>query len=173
MKLYQDEFESPVGTVYVVSDGAAVRAVDFGGYEGRMRQLLDRHSSRYTLQAARDPGEFTSRLKAYFAGDLEAIASIPTATNGTPFQRDVWAALRLIPVGTTCTYQQIAARIGKPNACRAVGLANGANPVAIIVPCHRVIGSNARLTGYGGGLHRKQWLLAHEGLAEREPIGVL
>lgn len=163
MNLYQDEFESPVGTVYVVSDGDVVRAVDFGGYEERMRQLLDRHYGRYTLQAVREPGEFTSRLKAYFAGDLQAIKGIPTATNGTPFQKQVWAALRKIPVGTTCTYQQIAVTIGKPNACRAVGLANGANPVAIVVPCHRVIGANARLTGYGGGLHRKQWLLAHEG----------
>ncbi|MGL4465429.1 MAG: methylated-DNA--[protein]-cysteine S-methyltransferase [Planctomycetia bacterium] len=163
MDLYQDEFKTPIGIVTVVSDGVAVRAVDFDGYEERLHRLLARHYGRYALHSARDPGGAVARLRAYFAGDLAAIAEIPTATNGTPFQHAVWSALRTIPVGATATYGEIAVRIGKPNACRAVGLANGANPIAVIVPCHRVIGSNARLTGYGGGLHRKQWLLSHEG----------
>jgi len=161
--LEQDSFKSPVGIVTIVSDGSAVRAVDFDGYESRMHRLLIRYCGAYQLKKVRNAGGFTALLKAYFDGDLAALADIPTATSGTPFQKKVWAALRKIPVGTTTTYQAIAARIGKPLACRAVGLANGANPVALIIPCHRVIGANNRLTGYGGGLDRKQWLLKHEG----------
>jgi methylated-DNA-[protein]-cysteine S-methyltransferase len=163
IRLQQDSFKSPVGIVTIVSDGAAVRAVDFDGYESRMHRLLTRHCGAYQLKKVRNAGGFTVLLKAYFDGDLPALADIPTATSGTPFQKKVWAALRKIPVGTTATYQTIARRIGKPLACRAVGLANGANPVALIIPCHRVIGANNRLGGYGGGLDRKQWLLTHEG----------
>ena len=164
MDLYQTEFESPIGVVYVVSDGANVRAVDFGGYENRLQRLLSRHYGRYTLHAARDRGEAVLRLKAYFAGDLRAIDGIAVATKGTAFQKRVWAALRAIPAGTTVSYGTIAHRIGQPAACRAVGLANGSNPIGIVVPCHRVIGANSTLTGYGGGLERKQWLLRHEGV---------
>jgi methylated-DNA-[protein]-cysteine S-methyltransferase len=101
-------------------------------------------------------------LLAYFDGDLDAIADLPTATNGTAFQRAVWSALRRIPAGRTVSYGMLATQIGRPKAIRAVGLANGANPIAIVVPCHRVIGADTSLTGYGGGLHRKRWLLAHE-----------
>lgn len=162
--LYQDEFESPIGKVYVVSDGASLRALDFEGYESRMDRLLKRHYGQYRLHSTRKPGGAIKRLADYFAGDLEALDSLPVATNGTPFQQQVWAALRLIPVGTTVTYGTIAARIGQPKACRAVGLANGSNPIGIVVPCHRVIGSQNNLTGYGGGLPRKQWLLNHEGV---------
>lgn len=163
IRLEQDSFKSPVGIVTVVSDGTAVRAVDFDGYESRMHRLLIRHCGSYQLKKVRNAGGFTALLKAYFEGDLNALADIPTATSGTPFQKKVWAALRKIPVGTTTTYQAIAKRIGKPLACRAVGLANRANPVALIIPCHRVIAANNRLGGYGGGLKRKQWLLTHEG----------
>jgi methylated-DNA-[protein]-cysteine S-methyltransferase len=164
MDLYQNEFESPVGMVYVVSDGTNLRAVDFKGYEHRLRRLLARHYGRYTLHSAPDPGESTSRLRDYFAGDLRAVDDIAVATNGADFQRQVWAALRTIPAGTTVSYGTIAARIGRPTACRAVGLANGSNPIAIVVPCHRVIGTDHGLTGYGGGIERKQWLLEHEGV---------
>jgi methylated-DNA-[protein]-cysteine S-methyltransferase len=167
--LEHDSFKSPVGIVTIVSDGAAVRAVDFEGYESRMHRLLTQHCGAYQLKKVRDAGGFTTLLKAYFDGDLAALADVPTATNGTPFQMKVWAALRKIPVGTTTTYRTIAARIGKPLACRAVGLANGANPIALVIPCHRVIGANSRLTGYGGGLDRKQWLLSHEGALNRAP----
>lgn len=163
IRLEHDSFKSPVGIVTIVSDGTAVRAVDFDGYESRMHRLLTQHCGAYQLKKVHNGGGFTTLLKAYFDGDLAALADVPTATSGTPFQKKVWAALRKIPVGTTTTYQAIAARIGKPLACRAVGLANGANPVAIVIPCHRVIGANNRLTGYGGGLDRKQWLLTHEG----------
>ncbi|HEY5311267.1 MAG TPA: methylated-DNA--[protein]-cysteine S-methyltransferase, partial [Pirellulales bacterium] len=117
----------------------------------------------YTLHAAPRPGEAVSRLDGYFAGDLRAIEDIAVATNGTPFQQQVWAALRTIPAGTTVSYGAIASRIGRPSACRAVGLANGSNPIAIVVPCHRVVGADNGLTGYGGGIERKQQLLAHEG----------
>src|SRR5690606_5527006 len=97
-----------------------------------------------------------------FEGDISALDALPVVTGGTEFQRRVWAALRQIPAATTISYGQLAARIGAPAASRAVGLANGANPVPIVVPCHRVIGANGKLTGFGGGLPRKQWLLSHE-----------
>jgi len=165
MELFQWELESPVGIVHVVSDGTHLRAVDFEGYEDRMERLLTRHYGRYTIHSAPQPCEAISRLTDYFAGDLQAIDNIPIATNGTSFQQEVWSALRTIPAGTTVSYGTIATRIGRPSACRAVGLANGSNPIGIVVPCHRVIGANNSLTGYGGGMERKQWLLEHEGAA--------
>lgn len=102
-------------------------------------------------------------LKAYFAGELAAIEGIRVATGGTDFQRSVWMALRKIPLGETISYGALASRLKCPRSARAVGLANGANPVGIVVPCHRVIGADGSLTGYGGGLQRKRWLLEHEG----------
>ena len=163
MELYQSEFESPIGLVYVVSDGDNLRAIDFEGYEHRFHRLLARHYGRYTLRAARNPGEAVPGLAAYFAGDLRAIDNIAVATNGTSFQQRVWAALRAIPAGTTVSYGAIARQIGQPTACRAVGFAIGSNPIEIVVPCHRVVGANSTLTGYAGGIERKQWLLSHEG----------
>jgi methylated-DNA-[protein]-cysteine S-methyltransferase len=104
-----------------------------------------------------------ARLAGYFAGDTAALDGIDVELNGTPFQRRVWEALRGVPAGQTASYAEIARRIDAATAVRAVGAANGANPVAIVVPCHRIIGSSGSLTGYGGGLDRKQWLLRHEG----------
>jgi methylated-DNA-[protein]-cysteine S-methyltransferase len=101
-------------------------------------------------------------MARYFAGDLTAIEKLRVETGGTHFQHEVWRALRDIACGTTISYAQLAERIGRPNAVRAVGLANGSNPVGIVVPCHRVIGANGSLTGYGGGIERKRWLLEHE-----------
>ncbi len=109
-----------------------------------------------------NPFGLTTRLAEYFAGDLHAIDGIEVAMNGTPFQCKVWSALRGIPCGQTISYGELARRIDNPKAVRAVGLANGSNPISIVVPCHRVIGANGTLTGYGGGLERKRWLLAHE-----------
>ncbi len=131
-----------------------------------MRQLLRRHygADGIRLCDASRPSAARRSLQAYFDGDLDAIGDQPTATNGTDFQRTVWEALRRIPVGHTVSYGALAVRIGRPTAARAVGLANGANPVAIVVPCHRVIGADDSLIGYGGGLDRKRWLLAHERL---------
>jgi methylated-DNA-[protein]-cysteine S-methyltransferase len=104
------------------------------------------------------------RLRAYFAGDLAVLDTIPADPGGTPFQARVWAELRKIPVGSTVSYSELARRADTPDAVRAVGAANGRNPVPIVIPCHRVIGANGTLTGYGGGLDRKQWLLVHEGV---------
>lgn len=171
MKLLIDRVDSPIGTILLVSDGRAVRAIDFADYETRMLRLLRRHYGDYSLSPAADPGGASSRLRSYLAGDYRALDGIPVRTGGTPFQRDVWASLRTIPVGATTTYGRLAANLGCPKSSRAVGMANGSNPVAIAVPCHRVVGAAGTLTGYGGGLDRKHWLLAHEGVAMPPPPG--
>lgn len=162
MKLLLSRVASPIGTVALVTDGEAVRALEFLDCEPRLHRSLRLHYGSYSLTPTRDAGEPGRLVEAYFDGDMAAPDRLRVRTGGTEFQRQVWAALRLIPPGTTTTYGELAARIGKPNASRAVGLANGANPVAIVVPCHRVVGADASLTGYGGGLERKAWLIAHE-----------
>ena len=159
-----DRVATPTGEVLLVVDAdGAVRALDFAGYEERMRRLLRRHWGEVELAEGRAPAAVRSAVEAWFGGDLTALDGLKVRTNGTDFQRAVWAALRAIPAGETRTYGQLAAAIGSPRAVRAAGLANGQNPIAVIVPCHRVIGANGALTGYAGGLERKQWLLAHEG----------
>ncbi len=174
MRLQLDRVMSPIGEILLVCDEEGrLRSLDFHDYEHRMRQLLRLHYGAFELVSAPAPGAVTMPLHAYFAGDRAALAAIAVETAGTPFQRSVWAALRRIAPGTTTTYGALAANIGRPSAVRAVGLANGANPVSIVVPCHRVIGSGGALTGFGGGLHRKRWLLEHEGAAlrpERQPM---
>jgi len=162
LKLLLSRQHSPIGEMLLVSDGEALRALDFHDYEARLHTLLRRHYGAYTLTPATDAGAVGRHLAAYFAGDLAALDEVAVRTGGTAFQREVWAALRRIPAGTTTSYGRLAATIGRPSASRAVGMANGSNPVAIVVPCHRVIGADASLTGYGGGLPRKAWLLAHE-----------
>ncbi len=163
MRLQLDQHPSPIGAILLVTDEAgALRALDFADCEQRLRQLLRQQYGAVTLVDGAAPGPLTRTLTAYFDGDLRAIKPVAVATAGTAFQRDVWAALRAIPAGTTTSYGQLAARLGRPKASRAVGLANGTNPVAIVVPCHRVIGADGALTGYGGGLARKRWLLDHE-----------
>ena len=147
----------------VVTDGDTLRALDFADFEGRMRTLLARHYGDVTLTDGPLPPPIATALDAYFAGDLGALGAVPVATGGSDFQRAVWAALRTIPAGTTTGYGALAAALGKPGAARAVGLANGANPIGIVVPCHRVIGADGKLTGYAGGVGRKAWLLRHEG----------
>jgi O-6-methylguanine DNA methyltransferase len=167
MHLLTTTVTSPLGDIVLVSDGHALRALDFADYEARMHRLLRLHYGDVTLKAAHDPGGVAQSLRAWFAGDLRALDAIPVATGGTVFQRSVWAALRTIPSGTTETYAGLGARIGHPKAARAVGLANGANPIGIVVPCHRVIGASGHLTGYAGGVERKRWLLQHEGALDR------
>jgi methylated-DNA-[protein]-cysteine S-methyltransferase len=163
-----DRLATPVGEMLVVTDAeGAVRALDFADYEARMRRLLARHWGPVTLTPGRAPDRVRDAIAAYFAGDLTALDGLEVKTNGTAFQRDVWAALRRIPVGTTVSYGQLAQAIGRPKAVRAVGLANGGNPVGVIVPCHRVIGANGTLTGYAGGVERKRALLEHEGVRPR------
>jgi len=163
MHLALDRIPSPVGEVLVVTDtDGAVRALDFHDYEARLRLLSRRHCGEGVLTEGRAPEAVRQAVEAWFGGDLTAFDAIEVRTGGTAFQRAVWKALRDIPAGETRTYGQLASVIGAPKAVRAVGLANGANPVGVIVPCHRVIGANGTLTGYAGGLERKRWLLAHE-----------
>ena len=162
--LILDRVETPVGEAMVVVDEAGVlRAFDFTDHEHRMRRLMGRHYPGMALTPGPAPQAVRAAVARYFKGDMEAFNGIAWATNGTDFQRQVWEALCTIPAGETLSSKGLALRIGKPGAMRAVGLANGSNPVAIVVPCHRVIGANGGLTGYGGGLPRKRWLLSHEG----------
>jgi methylated-DNA-[protein]-cysteine S-methyltransferase len=165
--LFLDRLPSPIGTMLVVFDDQhRLRALDWVDYEERMFLLLRRQyrPDHPSLRDARAPAAITDGLNAYFDGALDAVDTIAVHTGGTPFQRAVWQALRQIPAGTTTTYSALAADLARPAARRAVGAANGANPICIVVPCHRVIGATG-LTGTGGGLHRKQGLLAHEGAA--------
>jgi methylated-DNA-[protein]-cysteine S-methyltransferase len=162
MELLVDVIESPLGPVCLASDGSALVALDFCAPEQLIARLRARFGADVRAVPRADPLGLATRARAYFAGDLEALARVPVAGGGTPFQRRVWAALREIPTGGTSGYAALAARLGSPGAARAVGLANGRNPIAIAVPCHRVIGADGSLTGYAGGLERKRWLLAHE-----------
>lgn len=159
-----DRIATPLGEVLAVFDGeGVVRAFDFADYEGRMLRLLRLHYGVVMLEAQAAPAAVRQAVRDYFEGDLQALKRVPWRTGGTAFQRRVWSALTEIPAGRTETYGQLAARIGASTAVRAVGLANGANPVGVIVPCHRVVGASGKLTGYAGGLERKKWLLEHEG----------
>jgi methylated-DNA-[protein]-cysteine S-methyltransferase len=165
LKLLIDRIDTPIGELLLVADDAGkLRAVDWADYETRMLRLLRLHYGKdgFQLEPAHNPHGLRDAIHRYFAGDVEAIADIPVRTAGTPFQRSVWSELRKIPSGAAISYGKLADRIGRPTAVRAVGLANGSNPIGIVVPCHRVIGSDGSLTGYGGGLERKRWLLEHE-----------
>jgi methylated-DNA-[protein]-cysteine S-methyltransferase len=164
-----ERFATPIGAALIVTDAdGALRAVDWEDHEDRMVRLLARHYGRVDLAPGLSPEPVGAAFSAYFAGETRALEGLSWRTNGTAFQRTVWAALCDIPAGETLSYAALAAKIGAPKAVRAVGLANGANPVGVVVPCHRVIGANGALTGYGGGLPRKRWLLQHEGAAFRE-----
>jgi methylated-DNA-[protein]-cysteine S-methyltransferase len=161
-----DSLPSPLGPMLVVSDSLnRLRGLAWEDREDRLRRDLARIYRREP-QLARGAAPAATRraLQRYFAGKLQAIDEIPIETGGTPFQSNVWRALRRIPAGTTLTYGRMATRLKCPLAVRAVGFANGSNPICIVVPCHRLIGSDGSLTGYGGGLERKRWLLEHEGL---------
>jgi methylated-DNA-[protein]-cysteine S-methyltransferase len=159
-----ERIDTPTGRMMIVTtDEHCLRAVDWEEHELRMRRLLRRrYGANAILREASRPSAARRPLQAYFEGDFDAVTFLATATNGTDFQRTVWDALRRVPVGRTISYSALAVQIGRPTAVRAVGLANGANPLAIVIPCHRVIGADASLTGYRGGLDRKRWLLAHE-----------
>jgi O-6-methylguanine DNA methyltransferase len=163
MRLQLERYSAPISQLLLVTDEDGVlRAVDFANYDSRMHRLLREHYGTYTLAKGGAPKAIVRAFDNYFDGKLEALNGVRTATAGTPFQRTVWQALRNIEPGTTTSYGQLAADIGRAGASRAVGAANGANPIAIVVPCHRVIGADGTLTGYGGGLTRKEWLLQHE-----------
>jgi methylated-DNA-[protein]-cysteine S-methyltransferase len=164
VRLAVDRTATPIGELILVADGdGRLRALYFADGEAKLRRVLGQHYGAFALEPEPNPGGLTAAVDAYFAGDLAAIDTLPVAARGTEFQHAVWRALRAIPCGTTVTYSEIARRIDRPSAVRAVGLANGSNPVGVVVPCHRVVGADGTLTGYGGGLERKRWLLAHEG----------
>jgi methylated-DNA-[protein]-cysteine S-methyltransferase len=166
MSFTVDTLPSPLGPMLVVSDSLnRLRGLAWEDREDRLRRYLARIYRREP-QLARGAAPAATRraLQRYFAGKLQAIDDIPIETGGTPFQSNVWRALRRIPAGTTLSYGRMATRLKCPLAVRAVGLANGSNPICIVVPCHRLIGSDGSLTGYGGGLERKRWLLEHEGV---------
>ena len=158
---------TPIGAMLLACDDVGhLRALEFADCEVRLHALARRQYRRdIPLEEGMAPESVRNAIDAYFAGDLRALDQIPCRTGGTAFQRKVWSALRRIPPGRTVSYGALAQEIGLPRAVRAVGAANGANPISVVVPCHRVIGSDGTLTGYGGGLPRKQWLLRHEGAA--------
>jgi methylated-DNA-[protein]-cysteine S-methyltransferase len=165
LPLLLDHLATPLGDIVIVADlEGNLRATFWADEDGQVRQFLQRQYQGFQVEvdAKANPHGLTASIGAYFAGDLRAIDALPVETAGTSFQREVWRALREIPCGTTISYGELALRIGRPEAVRAVGAANGANPVGVVVPCHRVIGANGSLTGYGGGIERKRWLLEHE-----------
>jgi len=164
-----DRIQAPIGAFLIATDDrGALRAVDFWDDEAGLRRLLAKQYGQVPVAFGQSPAPIRQAFADYFAGDIRALEQIPVETVGTQFQRKVWAALQRIPAGETRSYGQLAVEIGEPKAMRAVGLANGQNPVAIVVPCHRVIGADGSLTGFGGGLPRKRWLLKHEGAAFKE-----
>lgn len=166
LKLLEDTIATPLGPLLIVCDEQfQLRAVEWEEYSDRMVQLLNIHyrPDGYERTQAHNPGGLSDKILDYFAGNLGIIDSLPTVTAGTPFQREVWQTLRSIPCGQVMHYGQMAEQLGRPGAARAVGAANGSNPISIVVPCHRVIGRNGTLTGYAGGVQRKEWLLRHEG----------
>jgi methylated-DNA-[protein]-cysteine S-methyltransferase len=158
--------QTPVGPMALYGlDGELVGLTLDGGHgaEHPVEQHLARHLGSFTVERVPDTAGAAARLARYFAGDLAALDEQPVRMLGTEFQREVWTALRGIPAGQTRAYGELAGKLGRPDAVRAVAAANGANPVAVFVPCHRVIAANGTLWGYGGGLPMKQWLLGHEG----------
>ena len=166
-----NRIDTPVGEMLIALDEQArLRVLDWESHVERMERLMERYygPGRIVLKQSAAPNPVRAKLEAYVAGDIAAIDDIATETTGTSFQRRVWAALREIPAGQTWSYGKLAQHVGEPGAARAVGLANGSNPIGVVVPCHRVIGANGTLTGYGGGIERKRWLLRHEGAAFKD-----
>jgi methylated-DNA-[protein]-cysteine S-methyltransferase len=161
---------TPIGEIDVVTDGEGrLRVLEFHDQPQRLARALRLHHRDQPVSIGAASTAVRDGLMAYFAGELSALNAIPWTLGGTTFQRQVWNALVEIPLGESATYGQLAHRIGRPRAVRAAGLANGANPIAIVVPCHRVIGKGGALTGYGGGVERKRWLLAHEKASRPNP----
>jgi len=168
---------TPVGPIALFADGDTLVGLEFADALDRHDRLERslRREGAFERRAHRDPAGAATRLRRYFAGDLAALAEQAVRPRGTPFQLEVWNALRGIPAGVTWTYSQLASHLERPQARRAVGAANGANPIALFIPCHRVIAADRTLWGYGGGLERKRWLLEHEGasFADRSAQGAL
>jgi methylated-DNA-[protein]-cysteine S-methyltransferase len=166
-----ERLPTPFGPILIAVDAQdRLCAVEFWNDEAEMRALLRHQYGAVRAAFGKVVAPIRTAFERYFAGDRQALRAVQWTTGGTEFQRQVWRALTTIPVGETWSYAQLAAAIGKPKAVRAVGLANGANPVPIVIPCHRVIGANGSLTGFGGGLDRKRWLLRHEGAVFNDTV---
>ncbi|MEQ1756414.1 MAG: methylated-DNA--[protein]-cysteine S-methyltransferase [Micropepsaceae bacterium] len=160
--LYVERLQTPIGILLLTHDGAELCNAEFEHQEARRAQELAHHFPGARLVDQSKRSEFAKALTAYFKGEIRAIDKVPVAKLGTPFQQTAWTSLRQIPAGSTRSYGDQAAKLGKPNAARAVGRANGLNPVSIVVPCHRLIGADGSLVHYGGGIRRKRWLIEHE-----------
>lgn len=164
MHCFQTErIATPVGDMILVARDGVLLLLEFEDATERVAKEMRARFGDVRLEPASNPFGLGDRVRDYFAGDLHALDHVLCDGGGTAFEQKVWAELRKIQLGTTISYGELANRIGNPNGMRAVGLANGKNPIAIAVPCHRVIGKDGSLTGYGGGLDRKLWLLRHEG----------
>ncbi len=155
-------YKSPIGEMIGITKDNALCHLDFSDCRDRVSRLLKTRYGDYELKESRDVLNLKARIDAYFASDWTAFDGLKLALGGTDFQASVWKALQAIPLGDTCSYAELAITIGNAKAVRAVASANARNPISIIVPCHRVIGSNGTLTGYAGGVDRKHWLLRHE-----------
>jgi methylated-DNA-[protein]-cysteine S-methyltransferase len=158
-----DRIETPIGDMILVARDGVLLLLEFSDSKDRVAREMRARFGEVELQEASNPFGLSDLVRDYFAGNLHAIDALLTDGGGTPFEQQVWKELRKIPVGATASYGDIAKTLGDINLSRAVGIANARNPVAVVVPCHRVIGSDGTMTGYGGGLHRKEWLLRHEG----------
>ncbi len=154
---------TPIDGLTLAARNGRLCMLHFGARDAPVRATLQRWYPGESIERRRDPGGVATALAKYFSGQLDILETIEVEMNGTPFQLQVWQALRGVRAGHTASYSEIARAIGTPAAVRAVGAANGANPIAVVVPCHRIIGADGTLTGYGGGLRRKEWLLRHEG----------
>jgi methylated-DNA-[protein]-cysteine S-methyltransferase len=163
MTILTDTIPTPLGAMILLASDGIMLFLEFSDADDRIERELKTRFGDAELVPTKNPFGFSERIAKYFTGDLATIDTIPTDGGGTDFQRRVWAELRNIPCGVTISYGELATRLGDKNAMRAVGLANGRNPIAVVVPCHRVIGANGSMTGYGGGIARKEWLLRHEG----------
>ncbi|MBL6931379.1 MAG: methylated-DNA--[protein]-cysteine S-methyltransferase [Rhodospirillales bacterium] len=163
MTLIFDAFDTPIGEMVAVFSDDALCLLDFSDCQDRNERLLQQRYPRYSKEMKVNPFNIRDRVLKYFKGDADAFRGLKLETGGTVFQQSVWRALQEIPHGKTLSYAELARNIDNPKAVRAVGSANGKNPIAIIIPCHRVIGSNGSLTGYAGGVDRKRQLLALEG----------
>ena len=163
-ELLIDKIASPIGTILLVATETQLCALDYEDYEQRMMKLLRRRFEHIHFKEADDPCGFSSQVRAYLEGEGCGLDSLPVNPGGTPFQQQVWTALRGIPSGTVMTYGELAKHLKRPTAYRAVGMTNALNPIAIVIPCHRLVGADGSLTGYAGGLERKRWLLEHEGV---------
>jgi O-6-methylguanine DNA methyltransferase len=162
MRLLVERVKTPIGAALITHNGKRLCNLEFEDREERRQQELAHHFPAAAFEKTRERSKFAEALARYFKGEVNAIDKLPVAQLGTEFQQCAWEELRRIPAGKTRGYGEQAATLGKPNAARAVGRANGLNPISIVVPCHRLIGADGSLVHYGGGLERKRWLIDHE-----------